>query len=142
MRFGSRLLLVSIWRNVLSLGVYNCNNQKPSITIFSLPTITDKNLSNNSENQKKLRWSVNFDISFSIISGHLYQPEFSFCRGDWAVCSTSTHFWDFSKPQKYFHKNISKRTQVLSLKPFGDSRGNSYTILLYQLPSTILLVAN
>ena len=46
----------------------------------------------------------------------LLQPKFNFLNGDWALTYVSTQIWDYL--------NISLFPKILSVKSFGNSRGN------------------
>ena len=49
----------------------------------------------------------------------LLLPKFNLCKGDWSLDYVRTKMWDFS--------NISLFPNIISLKSFGHSCGNSYT---------------
>ena len=88
---------------------------------FIRPAIADKINDTMQRNQAKLYRTRNFDICFYVIRPLV--PNFFFWKGVWVVDSVCTHFWVFPM--------ISEFPKILSLRLFGNSCGNSYTMFLY-----------
>ena len=82
------------------------------------PAIADKINDKMQRNQAKLYRTRNFDICFYVIRPLV--PNFFFWKRVWVVDSVCTHFWVFPM--------ISEFPKILSLRLFGNSWGNSYTM--------------